>query len=204
MNSGRVSVVVSAALLGGAIAMSATAPSKSPSGTTAVATFGGGCYWCIEAVFERVEGVKSAVSGFMGGTRDNPTYEEVCTGRTGHAEVVRVEFDPAVISYEQLLEWFWAAHDPTQVNRQGADIGTQYRSVIFVHDAEQRRIAEASRDRLAKSGKLNRPVATAIEPAGVFWPAKESHQDYYRRNSSAGYCRAVIAPKLKKLGLEGP
>lgn len=182
--------------------MSETAAPKETKGTTAIATFGGGCYWCIEAVFERVNGVKAATSGFMGGTRDNPTYEEVCGGGTGHAEVVQIEFDPTVISYEQLLEWFWAAHDPTQVNRQGNDVGTQYRSVIFTHNEEQRRIAEASRDRLAKSGKYNRPIATAIEPATRFWPAKDSHQDYYRRNPNAGYCRMVIAPKLKKLGVD--
>ncbi len=176
---------------------SAASPQK-----TEIATFGGGCYWCIEAVFERIDGVKSATSGFMGGHKENPTYEEVCGGRTGHAEVVQVEFDPAIVSYEKLLEWFWSAHDPTEVNRQGADVGTQYRSVIFYHSEAQKQAAEASRDRLAKSGRFRKPIATAIEPAGRFWPAKESHQDYFRRNPSAGYCRVVIAPKLKKLGLE--
>lgn len=181
----------------------ADSPKDAPSaGPTEVATFGGGCYWCIEAIFERLPGVKSVTSGFMGGKKENPTYEEVCEGGTGHVEVVQVEFDPSVITYEKLLDWFWEAHDPTQINRQGADIGEQYRSVIFVHDAEQRRLAEASRERLAKSGKYARPIATTIEPAGRFWPAKESHQDYYRRNPNAGYCRAVIAPKLRKLGFE--
>lgn len=180
----------------------ASPSSATPSPATETAFFGGGCYWCIEAVFERIEGVKSVVSGFMGGHKANPTYEEVCTGRTGHAEVVRIEFDPAVVSYERLLDWFWKSHDPSEVNRQGADVGTQYRSVIFHQTEAQRRIAEASRDRLAKSGRFRKPIATAIEPAGQFWPAKESHQDYFRRNPAAGYCRVVIAPKLEKLGLK--
>ncbi len=169
--------------------------------TTAVATFGAGCFWCAEAVFERIEGVRSVTSGFMGGTKERPTYKEVCRGDTGHAEVVQVVYDPAVVSYEQLLEWFWKMHDPTQLNRQGADVGTQYRSVIFYHSEEQRRVAEASRARLEAAKAYDRPIVTRIEPAGTFWPAEDYHQDYFRRNPDAGYCRMVIAPKLEKLKL---
>ena len=168
------------------------------------ATFGGGCFWCIEAVFERIPGVQSVVSGYMGGTKPNPSYEEVCTGATGHAEVVQVTYDPEAVSYDQLLDWFWRAHDPTQVNRQGADVGPQYRSVIFYHSDEQRQQAEASRRRLEMSRTYHRPIATVIEPAREFWPAEEYHQDYFRRHLDAIYCRIVIEPKLKKLKLPSP
>lgn len=169
--------------------------------TLETATFGGGCFWCIEAVFERIPGVQSVVSGYMGGTKSSPTYEEVCTGATGHAEVVQVTYDPDVVTYDQLLEWFWRAHDPTQVNRQGADVGPQYRSVIFYHTEDQRQRAEASRRRLEASRTDRRPIATVIEPAREFWPAEDYHQDYFRRHPDAIYCRLVIEPKLKKLKL---
>ncbi len=175
---------------------------ENPPARTEVATFGTGCFWCSEAVLEQVDGVLDVVSGFMGGTVANPTYEQVCTGDTGHAEVVKVTFDPAKISYDQLLEWFWQMHDPTQVNRQGNDVGTQYRSVIFYYSDEQRAAAERAKSALAASGKYTEPIATEIAPAGEFYPADAHHQDYYRLNKSAGYCRYVIAPKLDKLGLD--
>jgi peptide-methionine (S)-S-oxide reductase len=169
--------------------------------TRAVATFGGGCFWCVEAVFERVPGVHDVTSGYKGGHVPAPTYRDVSTGRSGHAEVVRIEYDPAVVSYEALLDLFWQAHDPTQLNRQGADVGTQYRSVIFYHDEEQRQAAEASRERLAAAGTYTRPIVTEIAPASAFYEAEEYHQDYYQRNPRDRYSRWVIEPKLEKLGL---
>ena len=169
---------------------------------TEKATFGGGCFWCIEAVFQRLPGVVSVASGFMGGRTKDPTYEEVCSGRTGHAEVVQIEFDPARISYEKLLEWFWKAHDPTQLNRQGADVGTQYRSVIFHHSEAQRAAAEKSKAGLDGSGALGKPVVTEISPAGVFYEAENYHQNYFNDNRAAPYCQFVIDPKLRKLGLD--
>lgn len=163
------------------------------------ATFGSGCFWCTEAVFENLEGVQSAVCGYMGGKIGNPSYDAVCTGRTGHAEVVGITFDPAVISYRDLLGQFWRSHDPTTLNRQGADAGTQYRSVIFYHSDAQKVTAEASKKEVA--ALFSDPIVTEIAPAEKFYPAEDYHQDYYARNPSAGYCAIVIRPKLKKLGL---
>ncbi|MCE9635701.1 MAG: peptide-methionine (S)-S-oxide reductase MsrA [Planctomycetes bacterium] len=168
--------------------------------STETATFAGGCYWCIEAVLETVPGVIDAKSGFMGGTVQNPTYEQVCEGDTGAAEVVQVTFDPAKLSYADLLEWFWKAHDPTTKNRQGADVGTQYRSAIFVHSDAQR--AAAERSMAAAQSHYASPIVTEIVAASAFTTADEHHQDFYRLNKSYGYCRAVITPKMKKLGLE--
>jgi peptide-methionine (S)-S-oxide reductase len=165
------------------------------------ATFAAGCFWCIEEVFRQQPGVHSVVSGYTGGTTEQPTYAEVCAGRTGHAEAVQVRFDPAAISYEALLDLFWRCHDPTQLNRQGADVGTQYRSAIFVHSNAQRAAALASRDAEQASGRHAAPLATTFEPAGVFHPAEPYHQDYYRNHSTQPYCRLVIRPKLEKLGL---
>jgi peptide-methionine (S)-S-oxide reductase len=165
------------------------------------ATLGGGCFWCVEAVYKRIEGVRNAVSGYAGGTTAKPTYEEVCSGSTGHAEVVQIDYDPAVISYEKILELFWIAHDPTTLNRQGADVGTQYRSIILYHDEAQKQIAESSRSALASSGKYRDPIVTEIVPLRQFYPAEDYHQAYFARNPNAGYCSYVIAPKLKKLGL---
>ena len=145
---------------------------------TEKATFGAGCFWGVEEEFRKIPGVVDAAVGYSGGTLENPTYRDVCTDRTGHAEVVEVDFDPAVVSYERLLDVFWNAHDPTQVNRQGPDVGTQYRSVIFVHSPEQEAAARASRDRLDKGGRFRRPVATQIEPAARFWRAEDYHQQY--------------------------
>jgi len=164
------------------------------------ATFGAGCFWCVEAVFQRIKGVKSVISGYSGGKVENPTYEEVCSGRTGHAEVVQITFDPKVISYEEILDVFWKVHDPTSLNRQGPDEGTQYRSIILYHDEEQKRIAEKSRAEVSKS--FDKPIVTEIRPLTKFYKAEDYHQDYYNRNRNAPYCRLVIHPKLEKLKLE--
>jgi peptide-methionine (S)-S-oxide reductase len=198
------------AWLAGALAASALqeAPGKmsdqtaKAAGTNEYAMFGAGCYWCSEAVFQGVPGVKSVVSGFAGGQTRNPTYKQVCSGLTGHAEVVRVEYDPAAVSYAALLDLFWHMHDPTTPDRQGADVGTQYRSVIFYYSEEQKKAAEASKAALEKSGAYPNPIVTQIALAAEFYPAAADHQDYYNRNGSAPYCRMVIAPKLKKLGME--
>ncbi len=170
------------------------------SGRQELATFGGGCFWCTEAVLQRIEGVLSVTSGYAGGTEPEPTYEEVCTGTTGHAEVVQVAFDPSMISYEEILDIFWQAHDPTTLNRQGADAGTQYRSIILYSDDVQKAAAEKSRDKAQQ--KLRDPIVTEITPLEKFYKAEGYHQNYYNTNTSAGYCRAVISPKLKKLRLE--
>lgn len=160
------------------------------------ATLGGGCFWCLDAVFRQLRGVESVVSGYSGGPQPNPSYEAVCTGRTGHAEVVRVVFDPAVISYRELLQVFFAIHDPTSLNRQGADVGTQYRSVIFHHSPEQQVAAEETIAALA--GEYDAPIVTELEAAPPFFPAEDYHQDYYALHPRQGYCQAVIAPKVAK------
>jgi len=164
---------------------------------TELATFGGGCLWCLEAVFERFEGVTSVTSGYAGGTKENPGYKEVCTGATGHAEVIQIEFDPQKISYEKLLDTFWEAHDPTTTNRQGADLGTQYRSIILYHNDAQKVAAEKSKE-LAQ-WRFPRPIVTEIVPLSKFYKAEEYHQDYFRKNPNAPYCAVVISPKLEKL-----
>jgi peptide methionine sulfoxide reductase msrA/msrB len=169
------------------------------SGKTETATFGAGCFWCGEAVFTRADGVKNVMVGYTGGAKEDPTYEQVCSGKTGHAEVFQVEFDPAVISYDQLLELFWKMHDPTTPNRQGADVGTQYRSAIFYHSDAQRKTAEESKKVVAKA--LGKTVSTEISKATVFYKAENYHQDYFERNQDAPYCRVNITPKLRKLKL---
>ena len=165
-------------------------------------TLGGGCFWCVEAVYQRIEGVTKVTSGYMGGTVSNPTYKQICTGQTGHAEVVRVEFDPAKLSLEKVLAVFWKAHDPTTLNRQGADVGTQYRSAIFYHNEADKAVAEESMQVAGKSGEFRRPIVTEIARAGTFYKAEEYHQNYFSLNANAPYCRAVIWPKLNKLGLK--
>jgi peptide-methionine (S)-S-oxide reductase len=165
-------------------------------------TLGAGCFWCTEAVMQRVEGVKSAVSGYMGGHVENPTYRQVVTGETGHAEVAQIHFDPKVISLEEVLDIFWLMHDPTTLNRQGADVGTQYRSAIYYHSNEQKEIAEKSIAKLTESGKFADPIVTEVTEAATFYTAEDYHQEYYELNKNAGYCRYVIHPKLKKLGFE--
>lgn len=164
-----------------------------------IAVFGGGCFWCTEAVFERLEGVISVMPGYAGGTVKNPTYQQVCTGRTGHAEVVRVEYDPARISYNDLLAVFFATHDPTSLNRQGADVGTEYRSTILYATDDQRRQAEEFIKELNGALPEGRPVVTEVVPFAEFYQAERYHQEYYRNNSWAPYCQAVIEPKLAKL-----
>jgi peptide-methionine (S)-S-oxide reductase len=162
------------------------------------ATFGGGCFWCLEAVYDQIEGVEKVVSGYAGGDTPNPSYEQVCTGRTGHAEVTQITFDPEVVSYEDLLNVFFSIHDPTTLNRQGADIGTQYRSIILAHTPEQKAAAEAKIKELEKIRLWDNPIVTQVEDLGEFYPAEAYHQDYYENNPNAGYCRVVIAPKVAK------
>lgn len=163
------------------------------------ATLGGGCFWCVEAVYQRISGVRRVMSGYAAGKQLNPTYEAVCTGRTGHAEVVQIEFDEKLLSYADVLEVFWKAHDPTTLNRQGADVGTQYRSIICYHDERQREIAVRSKEQAGE--RFRKPVVTEIVPLEAFYPAERYHQNYYNQNRRAGYCRVVIAPKLSKLGM---
>lgn len=166
---------------------------------TEKATFGMGCFWCTEAIFQKLKGVISVKSGYEGGKIAKPTYEEVCTGLTGHAEVIEITFDPAKISYDDLLEVFWKSHDPTTLNRQGADVGTQYRSVVFYHSAQQKEIATKYKEELNKSKAFGKNVVTAIEEAKPFYVAENYHQNYYKNNANAPYCRAVIQPKIDKL-----
>ncbi|MFP4202858.1 MAG: peptide-methionine (S)-S-oxide reductase MsrA [Opitutales bacterium] len=168
--------------------------------TLETATFGAGCFWCVEAVFERLDGVHSVDVGYMGGHVENPDYHDVSTGETGHAEVIRIRFDPEVISYDTLLDWLWRSHDPTTPDRQGADVGPQYRSVIFYHNEDQRQRAEASKE--AAHTHFDAPIVTEIKPAGVYYPAEDYHQKYHRENRDAPYCRMVIDPKLETLGFD--
>ena len=163
-----------------------------------LATFGAGCFWCVEAAFQQLKGVSSAVSGYAGGTVENPTYEQVCTGSTGHAEVCQIEYDSEKISYDELLEVFFEIHDPTTLNRQGNDVGTQYRSVIFYHDEEQKRLAEKIKAELNAKGVWNNPIVTEIRPFSEFYKAEDYHQNYYRNNPNQQYCRLVIKPKIDK------
>lgn len=165
---------------------------------TETATFGNGCFWCTEAFFQRVNGVEKVVSGYSGGKAPNPSYEQVSTGATGYAEVVQVTYDPSKVSFADLLEVFWKTHDPTTLNRQGNDVGTQYRSVVFYHNDEQKQMAEHFKEELNKSGAWNKPVVTAIEPFTNFYAAENYHQNYYNNNPRQMYCQYVIRPKLEK------
>ncbi|HEY8241605.1 MAG TPA: peptide-methionine (S)-S-oxide reductase MsrA [Kiritimatiellia bacterium] len=171
-------------------------------GKTELATFGGGCFWCMEAVFEQIPGVAKVTSGYTGGHVKSPSYHDVTSGDTGHAEAIQIEFDPQVTSFDKLLDVFWDAHDPTQLNRQGNDVGEQYRSVIFYHSDEQKKTAQASKEKLAASGHYSKPIVTPIQAADTFFPAEKYHQEYYRNNRSQPYCQFVIRPKLEKLGLK--
>jgi peptide-methionine (S)-S-oxide reductase len=187
-------------LIAGALNLTALAqPTNTMNSTnkTEIADLGGGCFWCMEAVFERLPGVISVTSGFAGGTTENPTYQQVCTETTGHAEVTEIEFDPAKISYQKLLEVFWQAHDPTTLNRQGADEGTSYRSIILYRDKKQELLAEKSK--LEAQKDFHNPIVTEIVPLKKFYKAEDYHQQYFDNNSNQGYCRVVIAPKLEKL-----
>jgi peptide-methionine (S)-S-oxide reductase len=163
-----------------------------------LATFGSGCFWCTEAIFKRLKGVVKVVAGYSGGHVDNPTYEQVCSGTTGHAESIQITYDSTEISYPALLEVFWRTHDPTTKDRQGYDIGTQYRSVIFYHDAEQKKLAESYKNKLGSEGIWDKPIVTEIVPFTKFWPAEDYHQDYFDKNPDKSYCRLVITPKIKK------
>ena len=163
-----------------------------------LATFGSGCFWCTEAIFQNVDGVIKVESGYSGGKVKNPSYREVCTGQTGHAEVTQITYDPKKVSFEELLEVFWGTHDPTTLNRQGNDEGTQYRSVIYYHDAQQKQLAETYKKKLDESGAFNDPIVTEISPFTVFYKAEDYHQDYYNLNGNAPYCSFVIKPKLEK------
>ena len=167
-------------------------------GKTDTATFGAGCFWCVEAIFQELKGVHSVKSGYAGGFVKNPSYKEVCTGRTGHAEVAQIVYDPSVISFEELLEVFWKTHDPTTLNRQGADMGTQYRSAVFFHNEEQKEKAAFYMKKLDESGAFQNPIVTTIEPYENYYEAEDYHQDYYNNNGSQGYCRMVIQPKVEK------
>lgn len=164
----------------------------------ATATLGGGCFWCMEAVYKELRGVSSVVSGYMGGHLDRPSYQDVCGGDTGHAEVIQIEFDPSLIRYEDILGVFFSTHDPTTLNRQGEDVGTQYRSVIFWHDEQQRNVAQALLAELAHSGAYRNPVVTELVQASVFWPAEDYHQNYLRDHPLQPYCAYVVQPKVEK------
>jgi peptide-methionine (S)-S-oxide reductase len=163
-----------------------------------LATFGAGCFWCVEAIFQQLEGVEEVRSGYCGGEVASPTYEQVCTGTTGHAESCQITFDPVKISYAELLEVYWQTHDPTTRNRQGNDFGPQYRSVIFYHDDRQKNLAEMTKAKLETEHKRNHPIVTEIVPFTEFWPAEDYHRNYYRNNPGKGYCSLVIAPKVGK------
>jgi peptide-methionine (S)-S-oxide reductase len=190
-------LVALAGLLTSALPMNAEPDSTNAPKKLETATFGGGCFWCAEAVFQRIPGVKSVTSGFAGGTTPNPTYEQVCTDTTGHAEVIQIQFDPAVISYEKLLDVFWEAHDPTTLNRQGADVGTQYRSIILYSNDAQKAAAEKSKAEAAHN--FSAPIVTQIVPLTKFYSAEKYHQNYYNLHKGQGYCQFVIGPKLRKL-----
>ena len=190
---GGLAAVLALAAGGMTMADEATAPKL------AQATFAGGCFWCTEAVYERIDGVRSVTSGYIGGEVPNPTYKDVCTGLTGHAEAVEIEFDPAVVPYEKLLEVFFATHDPTTLNRQGADVGTQYRSGVFYPDDEQKRIAEDVIRRLDAARVFPGKIVTEVTKATTFYPAEAYHQDYFANNPRQPYCQAVVAPKVDKV-----
>ncbi len=180
----------------------ALTPNDKPAAGLERAVFGGGCFWCVEAVFERLDGVKDVMSGYAGGKKEFPTYEEICTHTTGHAEVIYIDFDPAKITYAKLLDVFWHAHDPTQLNRQGNDVGDNYRSIILTLSDEQK--AEAEKSKTAEQKNWKTPIVTQIEPLKVFYTAEVSHQDYYRLNGNRNpYCQAVIRPKMDKLESKG-
>jgi peptide-methionine (S)-S-oxide reductase len=166
--------------------------------TSSIATFGAGCFWCVEAVFQQLKGVEKVESGYMGGKVNNPTYKEVCTGQTGHAEVCQITYNPQKITFEELLEVFWKVHDPTTLNRQGGDIGTQYRSAIFYHDDTQQAIAQKYKTDLNSSRVYDAPIVTTFEPASVFYKAENYHQDYFNLNGSNPYCQLVVKPKVEK------
>ena len=193
-------VLTLAAMLSGAEAEESKVTEKNETkARTEEAILGGGCFWCVEAVFERIDGVHSAISGYMGGETPNPTYKMICTGMTGHAEVVKVVYDPDKVNFSRILDVFFTTHDPTTLNQQGADRGTQYRSVIFPRSEDQKKIAKSAIEKWNASGEYRNPIVTTIEDADTFYEAEVDHQDYFKLNPNAGYCRIVIAPKIRKL-----
>jgi peptide-methionine (S)-S-oxide reductase len=195
--------LATAIFLAGAMTMGSTHAAEpedaSSGGKLAKATFAGGCFWCTEAVYAELKGVKSVTSGYIGGKVPNPTYKDVCTGLTGHAEAIEIEYDPTVVPFEKLLEVFFATHDPTTLNRQGADVGTQYRSGVFYHDDEQKRITEQVITKLNAARVFPGPIVTEVTPASTFYPAEDYHQDYFAKNPFQPYCQAVAAPKVQKV-----
>ncbi len=202
-----IKILVTAAMLFTFFTSCARTPDKTPEfmdtspikgSNTDTAVFGGGCFWCVEAIYVELKGVISVTSGYAGGNTEKPSYREVCSGTTGHAEVVQIIYDPSVISFDKLLEVFWTVHDPTQLNRQGADVGTQYRSVIFYANNSQRELAESYKEKLNKENTFEKPVVTEISPLKAFYKAEDYHQDYYANNGNAPYCSIVIAPKVEK------
>ena len=196
--SWAIRILISFGLLsvGALTGLAQTKVMNSSTNHTEVATLGGGCFWCTEAIYQMLPGVKSVTSGYAGGKKETPTYKEVCTGETGHAEVIQVEYDPKVVSYEKILDTFWEAHDPTTLNRQGNDAGTQYRSIILYGSPAQKAAAEKSRAEAQQ--RFGSPIVTEIVPLTKFYKAEGYHQDYYRSNPNAGYCRAIIRPKVEK------
>lgn len=174
------------------------AAQKTESEEAGIATFGAGCFWCVEAVYQQLEGVLSVESGYCGGTVNDPTYQQICEGNTGHAEVCQIRYDPSKITFDELLEAFWATHDPTTLNRQGNDVGTQYRSVIFYHDQLQKALAQQRKQQLDAAGAWRNPIVTEISPYAKFYKAEKYHQNYYADNPSKGYCQLVIRPKIEK------
>ena len=185
--------------LAGAIIMMSSGLAAAAEGELAKATFAGGCFWCTEAVYAQIKGVQSVTSGYIGGKNPNPTYQQVCTGQTGHAEAVEIEYDPQQVPYEKLLEVFFSTHDPTTKNRQGADVGTQYRSGVFYHDDEQKKIAEAVIAKLDAAKVFPGRIVTEVTPASTFYPAEKYHQDYFVNNPFQPYCQAVVSPKVEKV-----
>jgi peptide-methionine (S)-S-oxide reductase len=191
--------IVVAILVAGASSIMGSAGVGAEEPKLAKATLAGGCFWCTEAVYAELKGVKGVTSGYIGGLVPNPTYKQVCTGQTGHAEAIEIEYDPAVVPFAKLLEVFFATHDPTTLNRQGADVGTQYRSAIFVHDDEQRKVAEEVIMRLNQARVFPGPIVTQVAEATTFYPAEDYHQDYFANNPFQPYCQAVAAPKVEKV-----
>lgn len=195
----KVYLITAAVLAAASLSFSQTKKSdQKPMNNEQLATFGAGCFWCTEAVFLNVKGVTKVVSGYEGGKVKNPSYREVCTGETGHAEVTQISYDPSKVSFEELLEVFWNTHDPTTLNKQGADEGTQYRSVVFYHNEEQKKVAEAYKKQLDASHVYKNPIVTEIAPASTFYAAEDYHQNYYELNPNQGYCQYVIRPKVEK------
>ena len=192
---GKFSILLASGVLLGSLCHTLAEPKNMNTNATETATFGGGCFWCTEAIFQMLPGVKSVASGYAGGTKENPTYKEVCTGKTGHAEVIQVTYDPKVVSYEKVLETFFEAHDPTTLNRQGADSGTQYRSNILYNNDSQK--AGAEKIKAQEQKNFSKPIVTEIAPLKTFYKAEDFHQDYYRSNPNAGYCLVVIKPMVE-------